>query len=181
MPVLTIEEPTGGPDPTTISINPDLSGPGLPLECTFLWTPPPDVTPEAIADTIIAVLNAVRPVAAPHGPSDEDASRPMTTAPAAAGQPGRDDLTERIFRALYQEFDLRTINGTYVVVPKGTPWFAGTSLGDIARQISALRRDFGWNRVRAAGSESGDGFLYALRRDFGWNPRSRPQLMRTYG
>ena len=46
----------------------------------------------------------------------------MTTAPAAAGQPGRDDLTARIFRALYQEFDLRTINGTYVVVPKGTPW-----------------------------------------------------------
>ena len=60
----------------------------------------------------------------------------MTTRPAAAGQPGRDDLTERIFRALYQEFDLRTINGTYVVVPKGTPWFAGTSLGGIARQIS---------------------------------------------
>ena len=60
----------------------------------------------------------------------------MTTAPAAAGQSGRDDLTERIFRALYQEFDLRTINGTYVVVPRGTPWFAGGSLGDIARQIS---------------------------------------------
>lgn len=60
----------------------------------------------------------------------------MTTRPAAAGQPGRDDLTERIFRALYQEFDLHTINGTYVVVPKGTPWFTGTSLGDIARQIS---------------------------------------------
>ena len=60
----------------------------------------------------------------------------MTTRPAATGQPGRDDLTERIFRALYQEFDLRTINGTYIVVPKGTPWFAGTSLGDLARQIS---------------------------------------------
>jgi hypothetical protein len=60
----------------------------------------------------------------------------MTTAPAAAGQPSRDDLTERIFRALYQEFDLRTINGTHIVVPKGTPWFTGTSLGDIARQIS---------------------------------------------
>ena len=60
----------------------------------------------------------------------------MTTRPAAAGQPGCDNLTERIFRALYQEFDLRTINGTYVVVPKDTPWFAGTSLGDIARQIS---------------------------------------------
>jgi hypothetical protein len=59
----------------------------------------------------------------------------MTTAPIAGGQPGRDDLTARIFRALYQEFDLRTINRTYVV-PKGTPRFAGTSLGDIARQIS---------------------------------------------
>ena len=69
VPVLTIEEPTGGPDPTTISINPDLSDPGLPLECTFLWTPPPDVTPEAIADTIIAVLNAVRPLAARMAPA----------------------------------------------------------------------------------------------------------------
>ena len=60
----------------------------------------------------------------------------MTTAPTATGHPDGDDLTARIFRALYQEFDLRAINGTYVVVPKGTPWFAGTSLGDIARQIS---------------------------------------------
>jgi hypothetical protein len=74
VPVLTVEEPTGGPVPTTVSINPDLGGPGLPLECTFLWTPPLDVTPEAIADTIIAVLNAVRPVAIPHGSSDEDTS-----------------------------------------------------------------------------------------------------------
>jgi hypothetical protein len=45
----------------------------------------------------------------------------MTTAPVTAGQSGRDGLTARIFRALYQEFDLRTINGTYVVVPEGTP------------------------------------------------------------
>jgi len=60
----------------------------------------------------------------------------MTTTPAAAGQPDRDHLTTRIFRALYQEFDLHTINDIYVVVPKGTPWFAGTSLADIARQIS---------------------------------------------
>ena len=74
VPVLTIEEPTGGPDPTTVSINPDLSDPGLPLECTILWTPPPGVPPEAIADTIIAVLNAVRPLAAAHGPGDEDTS-----------------------------------------------------------------------------------------------------------
>ena len=61
----------------------------------------------------------------------------MTSAPDAAGQPSRDDLTARIFRALYQEWDLRTINhATHVVVPKGTTWFAGPSLGDIARQIS---------------------------------------------
>ena len=74
VPVLTIDEPAGGPDPTTISINPDLSDPGLPLECTVLWTPAPGVPPEAIADTIIAVLNAIRPQAAPHGPGGEDAS-----------------------------------------------------------------------------------------------------------
>jgi len=54
----------------------------------------------------------------------------------SAGQPGRDNLPSRIFRALYAEFDLRTVGGTYVVVPKGTPWFAGNSLGEIARQIS---------------------------------------------
>jgi hypothetical protein len=60
----------------------------------------------------------------------------MTVAPAAAGQPGGDDLTARIFRALYPEFDLRAINGTYVVVPKDVRWFAGHSLGNIARQIS---------------------------------------------
>jgi hypothetical protein len=75
VPVLTIEEATGGPDPTTISINPDLSDPGLPLECTVLWTPPPGVPPEAIADTIIAVLSAIRPLAVAHRSGDEQTSR----------------------------------------------------------------------------------------------------------
>jgi hypothetical protein len=60
----------------------------------------------------------------------------MTTAPVAAGQPGDNDVTVCTFRALYREFDLRAINGTYVVVPKGALWFAGHSLGGIARQIS---------------------------------------------
>ena len=60
----------------------------------------------------------------------------MTTAPVPQASRAATTMTARIFRALYQEFDLRTINGTYVVVPKGTPWFAGASLGDIARQIS---------------------------------------------
>ena len=58
----------------------------------------------------------------------------MTGTPAA--QPGQDDLTLRIFRALYAEFDLRTVGGTHVVVPRGTAWFAGRRLGEIAGQIS---------------------------------------------
>ena len=74
VPVLTIEESTGGPDPTTVSINPDLSGPGLRLECTFLWTPAPGMPPEAIVGTIIAFLNAVRPLAAAHRPGRDEAS-----------------------------------------------------------------------------------------------------------
>ena len=74
VPVLTVEEPTGGSDPITVSINPDLSAPGQPLECTVLWTPPPGVPPEAIANTIIAVLNAIRPLAAAHGPGEQHTS-----------------------------------------------------------------------------------------------------------
>jgi hypothetical protein len=58
----------------------------------------------------------------------------VTGAPAA--QPGRDELTLRVFRVLYAEFDLHTASGLHVVVPRGTPWFAGPSLGEIARQIS---------------------------------------------
>jgi hypothetical protein len=54
----------------------------------------------------------------------------------ATSQLARDELTPRIFRALYAEFDLRIVEGTYVVVPRGTTWFAGPSLGEIARQIS---------------------------------------------
>jgi len=37
---------------------------------------------------------------------------------------------------MYAEYDLRTVGGIHIVVPKDTPWFAGTSLGEIARQIS---------------------------------------------
>jgi hypothetical protein len=71
VPVLTIEEATGGPNPTTISIDPDLDDPGLSLDCTCLWTPAPGTTPEAIADTIIAILNAIRPVATTQHPADQ--------------------------------------------------------------------------------------------------------------
>jgi hypothetical protein len=74
VPILTIEDPTGGPDPTTISIYPNPSTPDLPLECTCLWALAPDATPEAIGQAIIAVLNSIRPIATPPGPSDGDTS-----------------------------------------------------------------------------------------------------------
>ena len=54
----------------------------------------------------------------------------------AAAQPGRDELTPRVFRTLYADFDLHTVGSMHVAVPRGTPWFAGPSLGEIARQIS---------------------------------------------
>jgi hypothetical protein len=47
-----------------------------------------------------------------------------------------DDLTARIFRALYADFDLQTIDGVHVAVPKGVACFTGRSLGEIARLIS---------------------------------------------
>ena len=59
---------------------------------------------------------------------------------AAAAQPGRDELTLRVFRTLYADFDLHTVGGMHVVVPRGTPWFAGHSLGEIARQISEFEQ-----------------------------------------
>jgi hypothetical protein len=47
-----------------------------------------------------------------------------------------DDLTARVFRALYPEFDLHDMAGTYLAVPAGTPWFTAPAIGEIARQIS---------------------------------------------
>jgi hypothetical protein len=61
------------------------------------------------------------------------------TGPAPAspsGPAGGDDLPARVFRALYQAYDLHSLAGIHVAVPKGSPCFAGPSLGVIARQIS---------------------------------------------
>jgi hypothetical protein len=66
IPVLTIEEPTGGPNPTTITIDPDTTTPTLTLDCTCLWTPAPGAAPEAIAEAITTILTAIRPLAALH-------------------------------------------------------------------------------------------------------------------
>jgi len=51
-----------------------------------------------------------------------------------------DDLTARVFRALYPGFDLHDMTGTWLAVPAGTPWFTGPAIGEIARQISARDR-----------------------------------------
>jgi hypothetical protein len=56
---------------------------------------------------------------------------------AEAGTPDPGQLTVRLFRGLYQAYDLHLVGGIHVVVPRGTPCFAGPSLAGIARQISA--------------------------------------------
>jgi hypothetical protein len=58
-------------------------------------------------------------------------------APAPGGGPAGDDLAQRVFRALYRDYELRTVGGIYVVVPRGTAWHAGPSLGEIARQLGS--------------------------------------------
>jgi hypothetical protein len=63
-PVLTVVAPDGGPDPATIAIHPDpYAAPrtGPQLDCTCTWTPTSDITAQATATVIAAVLNAVRP------------------------------------------------------------------------------------------------------------------------
>ena len=52
-----------------------------------------------------------------------------------------DNLTGRVFRALYQDLDLHTVAGIHIAVPKGTPYFAAPSLGEIAWQISDRKHD----------------------------------------
>jgi hypothetical protein len=37
---------------------------------------------------------------------------------------------------MYRDFDLHTVTGTRIAVPKGTPCFVASSLGEITRQIS---------------------------------------------
>ena len=51
-------------------------------------------------------------------------------------QPLPDNLTACVSRALYRDFDLHTVAGIHIAVPKDTPCFAASSLGEIVRQIS---------------------------------------------
>ena len=50
--------------------------------------------------------------------------------------PPAHDLTARMFRALYAEYDLLTLGALHIVTQKGSPLFIGDSLGQIARRIS---------------------------------------------
>jgi hypothetical protein len=51
----------------------------------------------------------------------------------------RGDLPARLFRALYQEYDLHPAGGAYVAVPKGTACYAAPTISEIARRISRDR------------------------------------------
>lgn len=57
-----------------------------------------------------------------------------TTPATPPGQPGRDDLTLRVFRALYPAYDLHAIgSGIHVAVPRNTPCYAARSIAALAR------------------------------------------------
>ncbi len=46
------------------------------------------------------------------------------------------DIAARLFRALFDDWDLHEVRGAWVAVPKGTPWLAGPTLHDVSRQIA---------------------------------------------
>lgn len=46
------------------------------------------------------------------------------------------DLTARVFRALYPEYDLHDLAGTWLAVPAGSPCFTAPAIGEVARLIS---------------------------------------------
>jgi hypothetical protein len=58
----------------------------------------------------------------------------MTGMPASQPPP---DLADCLFQALYSEFELRTVGIMHAAAPRGTPWFTGDSLSEVARQISS--------------------------------------------
>jgi hypothetical protein len=59
------------------------------------------------------------------------------TAAGPPAQPPPPDLTARVFRALYPGYDLHDLAGTWLALPKGTPWHTAPAIGEIARQLAA--------------------------------------------
>jgi hypothetical protein len=92
--------------------------------------------PEAATRTSQPGGQASPPAPGPGPPGQENRpdDRPRPRLPAR--RPGGDDLTARLFRALYQAYDLHSVAGIHVAVPTGSPFFTEPSLGAIARQIS---------------------------------------------
>ena len=87
-PVLTIEEPAAGAEPVTVTIDPDTrNGSGLWMECTCLWTPAPGTAPEATADTILTVLDAIRPAPDVRESDHDTPGGPLPQPGAAASDP----------------------------------------------------------------------------------------------
>jgi hypothetical protein len=71
-------------------------------------------------------------------------------------RPSPRDLTALIFQGLYPRYELATVAGIHVVTPRGTPWFAGPSLGTIARTISDYEYQ-GTPLHEPAGTDTGPG------------------------
>lgn len=82
---------------------------GRQLEGAVEWFGMQDPVPPAwnrLQATLDAVIAGVRP---PSSSRPARSARPMTSHP--------DNLPEMVFKALYPEFELRAVDGTYVVVP----------------------------------------------------------------
>lgn len=76
-------------------------------------------------------LTAVRAILQARARTQNAASSAVRPLP-----PGTYHLTARIFTGLFTDYDLHNVASGYVALPKGTPMFTGTSLGEVARQIS---------------------------------------------
>jgi hypothetical protein len=64
--------------------------------------------------------------------------------PAPAGTPDPAELAARFFRGLYRAWDLHSVEGIHVAVPKGTAFLAARSLAEVARQIGEHATGEAW-------------------------------------
>jgi len=76
----------------------------------------------------LTAVRAVLQARARTQPGSPPAARPLP--------PGTYHLTARIFAGLFTDYDLHNVTTGYIALPKGAPMFTGTSLGEVARQIS---------------------------------------------
>jgi hypothetical protein len=95
------------------------------------WPPTPPSAPKSSKNSPMSTPSST-PAPPPPRPPPQTQTRtgggPMTQPPP--------DLTEAVFRALYQDYELRTHGAVHIVTPKGTPVYISASLGQIARHLS---------------------------------------------